>query len=320
MLRHVPPVGDARVLVDAATRDDAAVFQVSPDRAIVATLDFFTPIVDNPYEFGRIAAANAFSDLYAMGAKPLFALNLVGWPRDPQILELLGETLRGGSDVAGEAGVFVLGGHSVDDAEPKYGMVAIGEVHPDMIISNRTAEAGDKLILTKSLGTGILSTALKRDVIDEAGMAEAITSMTTLNRAAAQVMQSMPTSVHAATDITGFGFLGHLHNMTEASGMGATIRVETIPVFPGVRDLIRQDIVPGGTKRNATAAEEFTVWEDTDPVDRVLLNDAQTSGGLVIAVAPEDADALLDALHTSGITVAAQVGELTEGSKITVVS
>src|SRR6058998_2369558 len=173
-MRHVPVATDPRILVDASSRDDAAVFQVAPDRAIVATVDFFTPIVDDPYDFGRIAATNAFSDVYAMGATPLLALNLVGWPREALPLELLGEVIRGGADVARAAGAFVLGGHSVDDPEPKYGMVAIGEVHPDRVVSNAGAKPGDVLVLTKPLGTGVLTTALKRDLVSEAELERAI--------------------------------------------------------------------------------------------------------------------------------------------------
>jgi selenide,water dikinase len=186
VLRHVPVASDPRILVDASSRDDAAVFQTAPDRAIVATVDFFTPVVDSAYDFGRIAAANAFSDLYAMGATPLLALNLVGWPREKLPLELLGEVLRGGGDIARQAGAFVLGGHSVDDPEPKYGMVAIGEAHPDRVVTNSGARAGDVLILTKPLGTGILTTALKRDFIGQGDLAPAVAVMTTLNAGAAR--------------------------------------------------------------------------------------------------------------------------------------
>src|SRR5437899_6429272 len=186
VLRRVPVATAARILVDAASREDAAVFQVAPDRAIVATVDFFTPIVDDPYDFGRIAATNAFSDLYAMGAAPLFALNLVGWPREGLPFELLGEVIRGGADVARAAGAFVLGGHSVDDPEPKYGMAAIGEVHPDRIVRNSGARPGDVLVLTKPLGTGVLTTALKRDLVSEADLAEAVSTMTTPHAGAAR--------------------------------------------------------------------------------------------------------------------------------------
>ena len=215
----MPVASDPRILVDAATRDDAAVFQMAPDRAIVATVDFFTPIVDDAYDFGRIAAANAFSDVYAMGATPLIALNLVGWPRDTVPLELLGDVLRGGQDIAREAGAFVLGGHSVDDPEPKYGMVAIGEVHPARIVTNAGARPGDALVLTKPIGTGILTTALKRDLLTAADLAPAVAVMTTLNAGAARALRAV--DVHAATDVTGFGLLGHLSSLLTASGAAA---------------------------------------------------------------------------------------------------
>ena len=207
----MPAATDPRILVDAATRDDAAVFRLSADRAIVATVDFFTPIVDDPYDFGRIAAANAFSDIYAMGATPLIALNLVGWPRDVIPYDVLGEVLRGGADVARAAGAFVLGGHSIDDPEPKYGMAVVGEVHPDRIVTNAGARPGDALVLTKPIGTGVLTTALKRDLLSEAELASAVAVMTTLNAAAARAMLAV--GVHAATDVTGFGLLGHLHSL-----------------------------------------------------------------------------------------------------------
>ena len=215
----MPTVTDPRILVDASTRDDAAVYQLTPDRAIVATVDFFTPIVDDAYDFGRIAAANAFSDVYAMGGTPLLALNLVGWPRDKLPYELLGDVLRGGADIAKEAGAFVLGGHSVDDPEPKYGMVAIGEVHPHRIVTLARARAGDALVLTKPIGTGVLTTALKRDLATAAEIAAAVKSMATLNAGAARAMRATGGGVHAATDVTGFGLLGHLHNMLAASGL-----------------------------------------------------------------------------------------------------
>jgi len=226
----VPAATDPRILVDAATRDDAAVFRLSADRAIVATVDFFTPIVDDAYDFGRIAAANAFSDVYAMGATPLFALNLVGWPRDTLPYDLLGDVLRGGADVAREAGAFVLGGHSIDDPEPKYGMVAIGEVHPDRIVTNAGALPGDALVLTKPIGTGVLATALKRDLLDGAAIAPAVAVMTTLNAGAARALRAV--RAHAATDVTGFGLLGHLHNLLAASGAAAEIAAAAVPARP----------------------------------------------------------------------------------------
>ena len=302
---------DPRILVDAATRDDAAVFRLAPDRAIVATVDFFTPIVDDPYDFGRIAAANAFSDVYAMGATPLFALNLVGWPRDTLPLSLLGDVLRGAADVARDAGAFVLGGHSIDDPEPKFGMVAIGEAHPDRIVTNAGARPGDALVLTKPIGTGILATALKRDLIDQAALEPAVTAMTTLNAGAARAMAA--TGVHAATDVTGFGLLGHLHQLLAASGAAAELDAAAVPLLPGARELVGRDAVPGGTKRNLDAMRDHVTFDSVDDPIRVLLADAQTSGGLLIAVAPERLAALLDALAREGTPTRAVIGRVTPG-------
>jgi selenide,water dikinase len=285
VLRHVPAVSDPRVLVDAATRDDAAVFQVALDRALVATVDFFTPIVDEPFTFGRIAVANALSDLYAMGARPLFGLNLVAWPRAPEILALLGDTLAGGAAMAREAGLLILGGHSIDDPEPKYGMVALGEAHPDRLLTIGGARPGDALVLTKPLGTGILSTALKRDLIAEPAMAEAVRWMTTLNRDAMDTALSLGDAVHACTDVTGFGLLGHLHSMLTASGVAARVRWRTIRLLPDTMDLAQRGAVPGGTTRNLEAAHGYTRFDPSIPEPaRILLADAQTSGGLLIAV------------------------------------
>ena len=311
MLRHVPSVSDPQVLIDAATRDDAAVFKLSEDRAIVATLDFFAPIVDDPYTFGRIAATNAFSDLYAMGATPLFALNIVAWPRDPAMLELLGEVIKGGVDTAKEAGAFVLGGHSVDDPEPKYGMVTIGEAHPSKLISNSGAQPGDRLVLTKPLGTGILSTALKRDVITEQEMRDAIRAMTTLNVGAARAMDELGNAVHAATDVTGFGLLGHVGNLMTASRQGARILASRAPAFDRVRELVQEGAVPGGTKRNVSAVSEFTTWSSgIDDVDKILLSDAQTSGGMLISVDSSRVDDLIRELEENKTPVAVEIGEV----------
>jgi selenide,water dikinase len=312
VLRHVPHLTDPRILVDASTRDDAAVYRLAPDRALVATVDFFTPIVDDAYDFGRIAAANAFSDVYAMGGTPLLALNLVGWPRGKLPLELLGDVLRGGQDVAREAGAFVLGGHSVDDPEPKYGMVAIGEVHPDRIVTLAGARPGDVLVLTKPIGTGVLTTALKRDLATAADLAPAVASMTTLNAAGARAMLAV--GVHAATDVTGFGLLGHLHNMLAASGAAAEIEASTVPLFAGAAELAARGAVPGGTQRNRDAlAADVTFAPRVDEATRVLLCDAQTSGGLLVAVAADRADALARALKKEGTPAAAKIGRVTAG-------
>ena len=309
----MPVATDPRILVDASSRDDAAVFQAAPDRAIVATVDFFTPVVDDPYDFGRIAAANAFSDVYAMGATPLLALNLVGWPREALPFELLGEVLRGGADVARAAGAFVMGGHSVDDPEPKYGMVAIGEVHPDRVIRNAGARAGDALVLTKPLGTGVLTTALKRDLLTEEDLAPAVAAMTTLNAGAARAMIAV--GVHAATDVTGFGLLGHLRSLLEASGVAAELRAAAVPLLPRAREAAERGAVPGGTSRNAeslAATVEYT--SGIDATTRVLLADAQTSGGMLIAVAPDRVDALVATLRREGTPVAVVIGRVVTGT------
>jgi selenide,water dikinase len=308
----VPLTTDPRILVDAATRDDAAVFRLAADRAIVATVDFFTPIVDDAYDFGRIAAANAFSDVYAMGATPLFGLNLVGWPRHTLPLALLGDVLRGAADVSREAGAFILGGHSIDDPEPKFGMVAIGEAHPDRLVTNAGARAGDALVLTKPIGTGVLATALKRDLADGAALAPAVAAMTTLNAGAARAVAAV--GARAATDVTGFGLLGHLHQLLAASGVAADIEAAAVPLFAGARELVGQGAVPGGTRRNIEALQGLVDFGPTvDEPTRILLADAQTSGGLLIAVAVERRDALLDALAREATPARAVIGRVTAG-------
>jgi selenide,water dikinase len=312
VLRHVPGVQDPRVLVDAATRDDAAVFRLTETRALVATVDFFTPIVDDPRAWGAIAAANALSDVYAMGAAPLFGLNLIGWPRDTLPLELLAEVLGGATEITGRAGCLVLGGHSIDTVEPLFGMVALGEVHPDRMLTNAGACAGDRLVLTKPLGTGILATALKRDALTESGMSEAVRVMTTLNDGAARA--ALEVGVSAATDVTGFGLLGHLGNMLEASGVGAELAYEPVPLLPHAWNLASRGVVPGGTQRNLEAADGVVEWaDDLQPADRLLLADAQTSGGLLLAVPAENEAALLEALRAAGTPTAAVIGRLTKG-------
>ena len=310
----MPTLSDPRILVDASTRDDAAVYQLTPDRAIVATVDFFTPVVDDAYDFGRIAAANAFSDVYAMGATPLLALNLVGWPRDTLPYELLGDVLRGGADIAKAAGAFVLGGHSVDDPEPKYGMVAIGEVHPNRIVTLARARPGDALVLTKPIGTGMLTTALKRDLATAAEIAPAVAAMTTLNAGAARAMRATGGGVHAATDVTGFGLLGHLHNMLAASGVAAEVDAAAVPLLPKALELAERGAIPGGTKRNREALAPHVQFDQKVPEPlRVLLFDAQTSGGLLIAVDPDRANTLIAALQAEGTPTAVRIGRLSRG-------
>lgn len=302
----------------ALTRDDAAVFRTSEDRAIVATVDFFAPVVDDAYTFGSIAAANALSDLYAMGATPLFTLNLVAWPRDPELLGLLAATVKGGVDKVREAGAFVLGGHSIDDQEPKFGMVAVGEAAAEEIVTNAGARAGDVLVLTKPIGTGILSTGLKRGLISEGDMAAAVESMATLNAGAMRAMRQAG-GVHAATDVTGFGLLGHLATMLEASGVAARIFAGAVPVFDRVHELIEREAVPGGTVRNLEAAAKVTRWaDDVSDEIKTLLCDAQTSGGLLMAVDKERLDDLLGALDEYATPAVAVVGEILEGAQPTI--
>ena len=311
VLKDLPLVDDPRSLIDASTKDDAAVYKISEDRAIVATLDFFTPIVDDAYTFGVIATANAFSDIYAMAATPLFGLSIVAWPRDPTMLPLLNKAMRGATDVAKQAGVFVLGGHSIDDAEPKFGMVAIGEVNLADLISNANSEVGDVLVLTKPLGTGIMTTALKRDLIGEEQLRPAVESMSKLNADAAGVIREHRNAVHAVTDVTGFGLLGHLRNMLEASGHSARINVNSLPVIPMVKELIQDGVLPGGTRRNHEAACEVTSWSDEiSSTDQYLMTDAQTSGGLLIAVDKRHADSFVRSLADAGTLAQAIIGEI----------
>jgi selenide,water dikinase len=305
-------VSDPAVLVDASGRDDAAVLRVAPDRALVLTTDFFTPIVDDAYDFGRIAAANALSDVYAMGGRPLWCLSLVGWPRETLPLEQLADVLRGAADVVAAAGACIVGGHSIDDPEPKFGLVAVGEVHPDCITTNAGARPGDRLVLTKPIGTGIIATALKQGAAPVAAVDAAVVSMTTLNAAAAAAAQEA--AVRAATDVTGFGLLGHLHAMLKASGCAAELSAGAVPLLPEARALATAGHVPGGTKRNLEAVAAVASFDAAvDGTTRLLLADAQTSGGLLLAVAPAALDLLLDALRRGGTPAAAVIGHLTAG-------
>ena len=311
VLRHVLPVDDPMALVDASTGDDAAVYRLSANRAVVVTTDFFTPVVDDAFDFGRIAAANALSDVYAMGARPLFALNLLGFPRKLLGEDLAPEIIRGGGEICREAGIPVLGGHSIDDPEPKFGMVAVGEVDPDRIIRLQGALPGDRLILTKAIGTGVISTALKAGTVDAAVLASAVDSMVTLNRAAAEAMVAH--GVRAGTDVTGYGLLGHLRNLLLASGLSAAIEADAVPLLPGAVALAQAGHVPGGTTRNLTDLAGDVTWAAavTEPA-RTLLADAQTSGGLLMAVPPDRIDALMADLR-GPVPAAAVIGELTEG-------
>lgn len=313
VLRHLPGIADPRVLVDAASRDDAAVFQLSADRALIATTDFFTPIVDDARNWGAIAAANALSDVYAMGGTPLFALNLVAWPRTGLSFALLGDVMAGAAEVAREAGCLLLGGHSIDDAEPKFGLAVTGEVHPERVMTNGGGKAGDFLVLTKPLGTGLLTTALKRDRLTETAIMSAVASMRALNAGAARAARAA--DVRAATDITGFGLLGHLGNILAGSKLAAELWVENLPVLEHARQMAEEGITPGGTTRNAEAAAALTTYDaDIAVADRILLADAQTSGGLLLAVAPNRLDRLLAALKEEKTLAAAVIGKLVKGT------
>lgn len=312
VLRHLIPFHDPAVLVDSSTADDAAVYRIDSDRALVTTVDFFTPIVDDPFDFGRIAAANALSDIYAMGARPLFALNIVAFPRDLLDQGILGEIVRGGGEVAHAAGVAIVGGHSIDDAEPKYGLAVVGEVDPKRVIRNSTAQPGDQIVLTKPIGTGIISTAIKRGAAPDSVIGKAVESMVTLNEGAAHAMVEV--GVNAATDLTGYGILGHLHEMARASRVGVRLFEGAIPILPGAYELSEAGFIPGGTRRNERDISPYVRWSsEVAESRRALLFDAQTSGGLLIAVPPERLDSLLSALEESGAPTASLIGEVVPG-------
>lgn len=298
------------------TSDDAGVIRLSPELALIQTVDFFTPIVDNPFDFGRIAAANALSDVYAMGGTPLTALNIVCFPIKELSATLLVEILRGGAAVLAEAGVHLAGGHSVDDPEPKFGLAVTGTVHPERIATNAGARPGDRLVLTKPIGTGILTTAAKFDALEEATLAVAVESMTTLNAAAAEAMRVVGIGgpVHAATDITGFGLLGHLSHLARASGASIRLQSEAVPLLPQTRILAAAGYTTGGAVANAEYLQEGVRFSQAVPDDlRAALLDPQTSGGLCIAVAAEESDALLAALAARGVPVRAVIGQVEAG-------
>jgi selenide,water dikinase len=319
VLRHLVPVDDPDALVDASTGDDAAVYRLAPDRALVVSTDFFGPIVDDPFDFGRIAAANALSDVYAMGARPLFALNLVGFPRDRLGDGILDEIVRGGGQTCREAGIPVLGGHSIDDPEPKFGLVAVGEVHPDRMVTNAGARPGDVLVLTKPLGSGAVATAIKAGEAPDETIRRAVEVMATLNRAAAEA--AVAAGVRAGTDVTGYGLLGHARNLMRASGVACTMRATDVPLLEGAVELVAAGHVPGGTKRNLADVAGDVVWQgDLPEAVRTLLADAQTSGGLLLCVPPERVEELVAALQGRA-PAAAVIGEVVAGraGRVTVV-
>ncbi|MEP3071588.1 selenide, water dikinase SelD [Maricaulis sp.] len=303
------------LLVDAATRDDAAVWRINDETALVATTDFFTPIVDDPFDFGRIAATNALSDVYAMGATPIFCLAIVGMPVNALPRETVRLILEGGRSVAEAAGAPVAGGHSIDAAEPIYGLVALGLVHPDRLLANARAKAGDVLILGKPLGIGIYSAALKRGQLGDDAYAQMIASTTRLNTPGA-ALSGMP-GVHAATDVTGFGLLGHLTEMAQGSGLRAVVEWDRVPVFDAARKLAGEGIKTGASGRNWTAvADSVTLAPRLGEVERALLCDPQTSGGLLVSCAPDSVDAVLEVFRQHGHTDATVIGAMEAGAGV----
>jgi len=317
-LRNSPVTRHPDLLVGLETSDDAAVYVTPGGTALVQTVDFFTPVVDDPYDWGRITAANALSDVYAMGGTPITALQLVGWPRDTLPFELLEEVIAGGAAVMEAAGCTIVGGHSIDDPEPKYGFAVTGLVEPDRLVTNAGAQPGDSLVLTKPLGTGIIATAIKNQKADMEVAAQAVEIMTALNEGASRAMTSV--GVNAATDITGFGLLGHLTEMLEAAGLGAELNLQAIPLIDGVVELAEQGILPGGSKRNLESVTDSVDFGDIPVQIRNVLADAQTSGGLLISVHPDRVDYLLEALEAERTQAAAVIGSIVPGSGIRLLS
>lgn len=314
VLQDLPLPKDKNILVGTETGDDAAVYLINESIALVQTVDFFTPIVDDPYQFGMISAANSLSDIYAMGAKPIFALNIVGFPSNRLPISVLEKILYGAMEKTAEAGIAIIGGHTVDDIEPKFGLAVTGVVHPEKVITNSCAKPGDDLVLTKAIGTGIIATALKQGFFSVDQARTAIRSMSTLNRDACEAMQEV--GVNACTDITGFGLLGHLLGMMRASHTTAQIHAQNVPVLEGTRDLIIAGIIPGGTKNNLDFTSPSVHYNDSiSQIMRYILNDAQTSGGLLIAVPAEKTPILLNNLKNRGVEIGIKIGSVENEGK-----
>lgn len=312
ILKGMPQLTDPNVL--AGRDENAAVYKVSDDLAVVQTVDYITPVVDDPYQFGMIAAANAISDIYAMGATPAFALNVLGYPNQSLPLGILQEILKGGTDKAAEAGISIIGGHSVTDHAPKYGLVVTGFVNPKVMISKKGAKPGDALILTKPLGIGVITTAIDRKLVDGEHIDRAIEIMTTLNKQAAVIMQQV--GVNACTDVTGFGLLGHLYEMVVASGVDALVHTGKVPVIPETEELIKAGAVAGGTHNNYRYLRELIEWSNNlSNEQKLILCDPQTSGGLLIAVPKEKKQQLIEALSKDAeVPVAVEIGEVLDGT------
>lgn len=312
LLGKLPQVLDPNVIVGSSTADDAAVYRLTDDLALVLTTDFFTPIVDHPYDFGAVAAANALSDVYAMGGRPLTALSLVGFPDDTLPPEVLGEILRGAAAKCREAGIDIVGGHTIKTDEPIYGLAVVGSVHPDRVLTNSGAQPGDELILTKPLGVGIITTASKIGEDKQNAIREAIEVMTTLNRQAAEVVVEI--GANAVTDVTGFGLLGHLRNVTAASSVNARVWLDRIAVVPAAWDYVRAGIAPGGTHANRRFLESWVAYdEDITKEEQLVLCDAQTSGGLLVAVPKQKCDVMMESLNRAGIAGVRHIGRFGPG-------
>jgi selenide,water dikinase len=318
-LRRLTPAAAADLIVGSTTGDDAAVYRVNERSAIVLTVDFFTPIVDDARDWGRIAAANALSDVYAMGGRPLLCLNIVGWPIEKLPADLLADVLEGGAAIATHAGAMVVGGHTIDDHEPKYGMAVVGFADPARLMRNDAAAPGDRLFLTKPIGTGVVSTAIKRGTASREAIARVVDLMTTLNADAAEA--ALAAGIRAATDVTGFGLLGHLQRLLEASGVSGVLWAERVPLLSEARALAAAGIVPGGTRRNIAHLEPVVEYAPEVPADlRVVLADAQTSGGLLMACPPDASATLRSELDARGV-LAAEIGtvEVGEAGRIRVI-
>jgi selenide,water dikinase len=317
VLRQLPQLKSSALLIGSATSDDAAVYRLSANQALVQTVDFFTPIVDDPFTYGQIAATNSLSDVYAMGGRPLTAMNILGVPNDKLSTETIREILRGGATKVKEAGCLMVGGHSIRNPEPIYGLSVTGMVHPRKIISNAGAKPGDLLVLTKPLGTGIVSTAIKRGTCPPDVARAAIRCMTHLNRAGADLAEQG--LVRGGTDVTGFGVLGHLGSLCKASKVGAELAAENFPpLHPQVFQLLNDGAFPGGSQANLKSAEEFTKWNDTPEIYRKFLADAQTSGGLLLCISPRNLGRALKTLARSAVLTAAIVGRIRKGKGINV--
>jgi selenide, water dikinase len=309
LLGKLPAITDPNVLVGSNTADDAAIYRLSDDLALVLTTDFFTPIVDRPYDFGAVAAANAISDVYAMGGKPLTALNLVGFPDQKLSVEVLAEILRGAADKAAEAGIAIVGGHTIKSEEPIFGLAVVGTIHPQKVLTNAGAQPGDALVLTKPIGLGVISTAAKNGEDRLGAIGRAIEIMATLNKAAAEVLVQF--EVHALTDVTGFGLLGHLRNMTAASAVSANVWADQVPVLAAAREYVQAGIAPGGTHANWRFLADWVTFDpELSKEDQLLLCDAQTSGGLLAAVPGGQLGELVQSLRQAGVLDAAVIGQM----------